>query len=257
MIRLDEPAAGIARITIDRPSARNAMTFAMWESLRETALALDARDDLRVVVISGAGGAAFVAGTDIAEFAAFASADDGIAYEARIEAVIVALEAIRVPLVAAIAGACTGGGVSIAAACDVRIGGPGTRVGIPIARTLGNCISIRNLARVADRIGLDAATSLLLTGRLIDAATALRLGFVHEVVPTDDAVLDRGLAVATEIAALAPLTLRASKEMARRLRAASPVPAADDLVRLCYGSDDFAAGVAGFLAKRSVRWSGR
>jgi enoyl-CoA hydratase/carnithine racemase len=257
MIRLDEPAVGIARITIDRTSARNAMTFAMWESLREVALALDARDDLRAIVIGGAGIEAFVAGTDIAEFAAFATADDGIAYEARIEAVITALEAIRVPVVAAIAGACTGGGVSIAAACDVRVGGPGTRVGIPIARTLGNCISIRNLARVAERIGLDAATSLLLTGRLIDAETALRLGFLHELAGADDAVFDRALAIATQIAALAPLTLRASKEMARRLRAASSTPAADDLVRFCYGSDDFHAGVAAFLAKRSVRWSGR
>jgi enoyl-CoA hydratase/carnithine racemase len=257
MIRLDEPGAGIARITIDRPAARNAMTFAMWESLREAALALDARDDLRVVVITGAGSEAFVAGTDIAEFAAFTSAEDGVAYEARIEAVIVALEAIRVPVVAAIAGACTGGGVSIATACDLRIGGPGTRVGIPIARTLGNCISIRNLARVADRIGLDAATSLLLTGRLIDAATSLRLGFFHEIAVADDVVLERAMAVAAQIAELAPLTLRASKDMARRLRAASPVPSADDLVRLCYGSDDFHAGVAAFLAKRSARWSGR
>jgi enoyl-CoA hydratase/carnithine racemase len=257
MIRLDATGAGIARITIDRPAARNAMTFAMWESLREMALALDARDDVRVVVIAGAGVEAFVAGTDIAEFAAFGTPDDGIAYEARIEAVIAALEAIRVPVVAAIAGACTGGGVSVAAACDVRIGGPGTRIGIPIARTLGNCISIRNLARVAGRIGLDAATSLLLTGRLIDASAALRLGFLHDVADDDDAVLERALVVAAQIAALAPLTLRASKEMARRLRAASPVPDADDLVRLCYGSGDFHAGVAAFLEKGSVRWSGR
>jgi enoyl-CoA hydratase/carnithine racemase len=157
VIRFEDRPHGIALITIDRPAARNAMTLAMWDTLRDAALALDRRDDVRAVVITGAGGRAFVSGTDIAEFTGFAGPEDGIAYEARIEAVIAALEALRVPAIAAISGACTGGGVSIAAACDVRIGGPGTRVGVPIARTLGNCISLRNLARLAAVIGLDAA----------------------------------------------------------------------------------------------------
>ena len=257
MIRVEDRAGGVALITIDRPSARNAMTFAMWEELREAVLALDCRADVRVVVITGAGGRAFVSGTDIAEFAAFTTADDGGAYEARIEAVIAALEALRVPAVAALTGACTGGGVSIAAACDLRIGGPGVRIGVPIGRTLGNCISLRNLARVAGLIGLDGAKALLLTGRLVDAQSAHGIGFLSELAPSDDGVLDHALGVAASIADLAPLTLRASKEMARRIRAALPLPSDEDLIRLCYGSEDFQAGVAAFLAKRPAGWIGR
>jgi enoyl-CoA hydratase/carnithine racemase len=257
VIRFEDRPDGIALITIDRPAARNAMTLAMWDTLRDAALALDRRDDVRAVVITGAGGRAFVSGTDIAEFSGFAGPEDGIAYEARIEAVIAALEALRVPAIAAISGACTGGGVSIAAACDVRIGGPGTRVGVPIARTLGNCISLRNLARLAAVIGLDAAKALLLTARLADGVEAHRLGFLHELAPDDDGVLPQALRVAGEIAQLAPLTLRVTKDMARRIRAATPLPDAGDLLRLCYGSDDFHAGVAAFLAKSSARWSGR
>lgn len=257
MIRVEDRSGGVALITIDRPAARNAMTFAMWDALREVALALDRRDEVTVVVIAGAGGKAFVSGTDIAEFAAFTSADDGIAYEARIEGVITALEALRIPVVAAIAGACTGGGVSIAAACDVRIGGPATRVGVPIARTLGNCISLRNLDRLGSVIGLDAAKALLLTARLADATAALRIGFLHELASDDEDVLEHALAVAEGIASLAPLTLRASKEMVRRLRAATAVAQDEDLIRTCYGSEDFHAGVTAFLAKRSPRWRGR
>jgi len=256
VIRVEEPSAGVALITIDRPAARNAMTFAMWDALRDAALALDRRDDVKAVVITGDGIRAFVSGTDIAEFTAFSGADDGVAYEARVEAVIAALEALRVPVVAAIAGACTGGGVSIAAACDLRIGGPGTRVGVPIARTLGNCISLRNLARLAAVIGLDAAKALLLTARLADGAEAHRIGFLHELAPDDDAVLPHALRVAGEIAALAPLTLRVTKEMARRIRAATPLPDAGDLLRVSYGSDDFQTGVAAFFSKRAARWSG-
>jgi enoyl-CoA hydratase/carnithine racemase len=256
VIRVDETAPGIVEITIDRPAARNAMTFAMWDDLAAAARALRERADVRVVLVRGAGDAAFVAGTDIAEFRTLDGGEGGIVYEARVEAAIAALEALPVPAVAALAGACTGGGVSIAAACDLRIGGPGTRVGVPIARTLGNCLSPRNLARVGALIGLDAAKALVLTAALADAPTALRLGFLNEITPSDAEVVPRARALATTIAGLAPLTLRATKEMARRLRAASPCPNADDLIRLCYGSDDFRAGIEAFIAKRPAPWRG-
>ena len=256
MIRVDRRDGVVAWVVIDRPDARNAMTFAMWDRLREVARELDADTALRAVVITGAGDRAFVAGTDIAEFRALRDGDDGLAYEARIDGAIDALEAIRVPTVAAIAGACTGGGVSIAATCDIRIGTPRTRIGVPIARTLGNCISIRNLARVAALIGLDAAKALIFSGALIDADAAHRAGFLNEVVASDDALHTRAEAVAATLAGLAPLTLRATKEMARRLRAAAPLPDAHDLIRLCYGSRDFHEGVEAFLAKREARWSG-
>jgi enoyl-CoA hydratase len=255
VIRVERRDGGIAWIVFDRPEARNAMTFAMWERLRELAVELDADHDVRVVVFSGSGTQAFVSGTDIGEFRALDGADDGIAYEGRIEAVIAALEAIRVPTIAAIAGACTGGGVSIAAACDLRIGTPQTRIGVPIARTLGNCVSARNIARIAAIVGIDAVKALLLTARLLDAPQALAAGLLNEVVESD-ALPGRAQALAEELVALAPLTLRATKEMCRRLRAATPVPDSDDLVRLCYGSDDFREGLTAFLDKRRPHWSG-
>jgi enoyl-CoA hydratase len=256
MIRVERRDRGVAWVIVDRPAARNAMTFAMWERLRDAARELDADPDVRAVVITGAGESAFVAGTDIAEFRAFRGADDGIAYEARMHAVIAALDAIRVPTVAAIAGACTGGGVSIAATCDLRIGAPSARVGVPIARTLGNAISLRNIARVSALIGLDAVKALLLTATLLNADEAQRAGFLTEVVLENDALHPRAQEAAESIAALAPLTLRVTKEMARRLRDAAPLPDDEDLIRLCYGSKDFREGLTAFLEKRRPSWSG-
>jgi enoyl-CoA hydratase/carnithine racemase len=255
MIRVERREAGIAWVVFDRPQARNALTFAMWDRLREVAGELDADADVRVVVFTGAGSQAFVAGTDIAEFRAMRGADDGVAYEARIEGVIGALEAIHVPTIAAIAGACTGGGVSIAAACDLRIGSTDARIGVPIARTLGNCVSLRNIARIAAIVGLDAVKALLLTGRLLDAGEALRAGLLNEVVEPE-ALAARAQALAEEIAALAPLTLRVTKEMCRRLRDATPLPDYEDLIRACYGSADFREGLTAFLDKRRPRWTG-
>ncbi len=212
---------------------------------------------MRVVVFTGAGSAAFVSGTEISEFRAFASADDGVAYEARMDGVIAALEAIPVPTIAAIGGACTGGGVSIAAACDLRIGAPGTRVGVPIARTLGNCLSLANIARVAELIGLDRVKMLLLTGRLLDAGDALRAGFLTELAQSDDALPAHAQATAEALTELAPLTVRATKEMVRRLRAAQSLPDDEDLIRACYGSADFRTGVSAFVEKRRPKWTGR
>jgi enoyl-CoA hydratase len=256
MIRVERREDGIAWVTIDRPEARNAMTFAMWERLREIAGELNADPGVRVVVLTGAGNAAFVSGTDIAEFRAFTSGDDGVAYERRIEAVVRALEDIRVPAIAAIAGACTGGGVSVATTCDLRVAAPSARIGIPIARTLGNIISVGNAARFADVVGIDAAKALLLTGKLIDAAEAHRIGFVHEIAPSDEELHPRALALARSIAALAPLTLRATKEIARRVRDARVLPEGQDLMRSVYGSRDFREGLTAFLEKRRPEWTG-
>jgi enoyl-CoA hydratase len=256
VIRVERREPGIAWVTVDRPGARNAMTFAMWARLREVAVELDADPSIRVVVFTGEGDEAFVAGTDIAEFRAFTGADDGVAYERRIDATIGALDALRVPAIAAIAGACTGGGVSIASTCDLRVGAPNVRIGIPIARTLGNIVSLRNVARVAELIGLDAAKALLITGKLLGADDALRSGFLNEVVDDAPALHRRAQALAESIAGLAPLTVRASKEIVRRIRASRELPDAEDLIRACYGSNDFREGLTAFLDKRRPHWTG-
>ena len=256
MIRLERRERGIVWIVIENPPARNAMTLAMWDRLRDIATELNADAEVRAIVITGAGGDAFVSGTDISEFRDFAGAADGIAYEARIASVIAALDALAVPAIAAIRGVCTGGGVSIAATCDVRIGGPGTRVGVPIARTLGNCVSMRNIARLAEIVGLDVVKRLLLTGVLLGAREAHEAGFLTEVAGDEESVTARAQAVAEEMAALAPLTLRATKELCRRLRRATPLPDDADVIRLCYGSRDFREGLGAFLGKRAPDWSG-
>jgi enoyl-CoA hydratase len=255
MIRSERRENGIVWITIDRPQARNAMTFAMWEELGEIARALNADESVRVVAISGAGGKAFVSGTDISEFRNF-NGNKGLEYEVLMDRAMASLDALRMPLIAVIGGVCTGGGAAIASASDVRVGAPGTTVGAPIARTLGNVISLRNCARLANLIGLDAVKFLILTGRLIDAETALRLGFLNDMAPSDAGIEAHAYATALSMSKLAPLTLAATKEMCRRFTAATPLPAAEDLIRLCYGSNDFRAGVEGFLNKTPVTWTG-
>ena len=257
MIRVERRERGIVWVTFDRPQARNAMTFAMWDELGTLAQQLDVDPDVRVVVFTGAGTAAFVSGTEIGEFAAFTGADDGMAYEARVERVIAALEAIRVPTIAAIGGACTGGGVSIAAACDLRIGAPGARVGVPIARTLGNCLSGASYSRLLDAMSPGAVKDMLFTGRLIGGAEAHAIGIVNRLVPSAE-IAASVRALAAEIAANAPLTLRATKEMIRRVLAKRRLAAGEDadMVELCYTSADFREGVTAFLAKRKPVWSG-
>ena len=249
-----------AVITFNRVEARNAMTWEMYDAL-VTACDLAERDEaIRVVILRGAGGA-FVAGTDIAQFATFRSgADggtDGIAYERRIDSVVGRLERLDKPTVAAIDGAATGGGLALAIACDLRVATDRSRFGVPIARTLGNCLSAANHARLIDLIGPAHAKDLLFTGRLIDAAEAAVVGLVNRVVAPD--ALDAAVSdAAGAIAANAPLTIRASKEMIRRIHEHRRMESTrgQDLIVSCYASADFREGIAAFLDKRPPRWRG-
>jgi enoyl-CoA hydratase/carnithine racemase len=243
---------GIGWVTFNRPAARNALTFAMYEGLAAHAAA---PGEARALVITGAGEKAFAAGTDIGQFRAFRSADDAIAYEARIDRVLGALERCPVPTIAAIGGACTGGGAGIATACDLRIAAANARFGYPIARTLGNCLSMANLARLAALIGPGRVTELIFTARLLDAEEARAMGLVSEVLPDAAALAARAGELARLVAGHAPLTLRASKEALRRLRAQN-LPPDEDLIRLCYTSEDFREGMQAFLAKRAPAWRG-
>ena len=144
---------GIARITFNRPQARNALTFAMYEQMASICESINQDHSIKALIMTGAGDKAFASGTDISQFRAFKSAQDALEYEARIDRVLGALETCRVPTIAAIAGACTGGGAGIAACCDIRIGTEATRIGFPIARTLGNCLSMSNISRLVSLIG--------------------------------------------------------------------------------------------------------
>jgi enoyl-CoA hydratase/carnithine racemase len=247
---------GIARITFNRPQARNALTFAMYERLAEICGAIDGDRSIRALLISGAGDKAFAAGTDISQFRAFATPEDAIAYEARLDRVLGALEQCRVPTIAAIAGACTGGGASIAACCDLRIGAANARFGFPVARTLGNCLSMNNYARLAALLGPARVKDLVFTARLIDAAEAHAVGLLGEIVADHAALMPRAEELARIVAGHAPLTLRATKEALRRLQTRMAPGEGEDLVLMCYMSRDFREGMEAFLGKRPPQWRG-
>ncbi len=247
---------GIARITFNRPQARNAFTFAMYERLAQLCGEMERRADVRVLLLTGAGDKAFAAGTDISQFRGFSSPQDAIAYEERGAAVIATVEQCRLPTIAAIAGACTGGGAAIAGACDLRIAAANARIGLPIARTLGNCLSLEAYARFAALIGPARLKEMIFTARLIGAEEAKTIGLVNEVVPDVADLPARAEALARTVASHAPLTLRATKEALRRLQPVFPPGADEDLVLLCYMSQDFREGMDAFLNKRTPQWSG-
>lgn len=249
---------GVATATLNRPQARNALTFPMYERLAEIAAAVAEDPAVRVLVVTGAGGRAFAAGTDISQFTEFRTAGDALGYEARIDRVLTAIERCPKPTIAAIAGACTGGGAGIAAVCDLRIGAANARIGFPIARTLGNCLSMANYARLAALIGPARVIDLVYTARLIEAEEARAIGLLSEVLPTPEALAERAQALARTVAGHAPLTLRATKEAMRRLREAAARGAeGDDLVATCFTSADFREGVDSFLNRRPAVWQGR
>jgi enoyl-CoA hydratase len=248
----------LATLTFNRPEARNAMTWEMYESLLEACDRVDRDAAVRVFVLRGAGGKAFVAGTDIAQFQTFTDRSDGLKYEERLDHVLDRLERVTKPTIAQVQGVAAGGGCAIALVSDLRVATPESSFGIPIARTLGNCLSGASYSRLVDLLGPAAVKDMLFTGRLIPAAEAHALGLVNRLVAAED--IERVVReLAGQIAANAPLTLRATKEMIRRVMARRRLaPGEDaDLVELCYTSDDFHEGVASFLEKRKPVWSGR
>lgn len=253
---LFEMKKGIGWITFNRPQARNAMTFAMYDRLTEICGEVEQDRSVKLLVLTGAGEKAFVAGTDISQFRAFKTAEDAFDYEARIERVLGALESLRVPTIAAISGACTGGGAAIAACCDLRIGAANARFGFPVARTLGNCLAMNNYARLKDMIGAARAKELLFTARLMEAEEAERLGLLSEVLPDRAALMERAAELADHIAGMAPLTLQATKQALLRLQTRLSKEEGRDLIRLCYTSNDFREGMEAFLAKRKPEWTG-
>jgi enoyl-CoA hydratase len=245
-------AGALATVLFDRPATLNAMTFAMYDELSQACLAIAATPSLRAVVFRGSGGA-FVAGTDITEFAAFNSGEDGVAYERRIEAGIAEIEHLPVPTLAVIDDVAMGGGLIIATACDLRIASTRSRFGVPIASTLGNCLSIRNLARLERAFGLGAVRRMLLLAEPLEACEARACGFVLSVEQVDE-LPAKADAVVARLESNATLTIAATRESLRRLGEGAAHD--DDVIPTIYGSRDFREGVSAFREKRGPRWSG-
>lgn len=244
----------VATATFTRPEARNAMTMAMYDALADFCATVDSSPEVKVAVLRGAGGKAFVSGTDIAHFRDFAGAHDGLEYERRIDTVLARLEDVGVPTVAVVDGYATGGGLSIAAACDLRLCTPNARFGLPIAKTLGNCVSMAAYARLAALIGAGRILHLIHTAGFVDGADAVRIGLAGELVDAD-ALEHRVAELCAQVAGHAPLTMLASRTALRRLREHT-LPPDEDLIAQCYGSDDFREGVTAFLDKRPPQWRG-
>lgn len=243
----------VGTLTLARPHARNALTWDMYDAIVEACDLVDA-SSARVLIVRGSGGA-FSSGTDIAQFADLTTGAAGLAYERRIGAVIDRLERVRVPTVAAIEGVAVGGGCALAVACDLRVCADTAAFGVPVARTLGNCLSIENLARLVELVGAGRAADLLFTGRLVKAPEALAWGLASRVVPAAD--LDAtARTLADDLAQRAASTLGATKVMLRRLREhrRPPPGSADDLVAACYASAEFREGVTAFAEKRPPRF---
>ena len=246
----------IATIVLNRPQKLNALTKGMWQSLANLIHDLSTDEQLRCVVLRGAGDRAFAPGNDISEFVSErADVEQARAYGAVIEQTIAALEACPHPLIALIQGICVGGGLEIATLCDLRICGTSSRFGIPINR-LGLVMSYPELRGLLNLVGRADALEILLEGRIFGAQEAKEKGLVTRVV-TDDRVEEEAYSAAQRIAEGAPLVARWHKKFINRLGDPKPLTATElDEAFRCFDTKDFHTGYRSFLSKTPPEFEG-
>ena len=245
----------IAYITFDHVAARNAMTVGMYQSLKTICEDLTQSSAARVVILRGAGGKSFISGSDIAQFAGFQDGDDGIRYEEGIDSYLTPLALLPIPTIAVIDGMAVGGGLAIASCCDFRISTPDARFGVPIAKTLGNCLSATNVAWLVAHLGMHVVKRMLLLAELVTADELLKQGYLLATYPADE-LESEALQLAERLMKLAPITQKSSKQTLARL-IQHQLPDCSDLIRECYGSQDFKNGVASFLEGKPPVWTGK
>jgi enoyl-CoA hydratase/carnithine racemase len=251
---LFEHIGAVATLTLARPASLNALTWTMYKQL-ETYLERLANDESVHVVIMRGAGKAFAAGTDITQLQHF-NVTRGLKYERQMEAIFEKVAHFPRPTIAAVHGYAVGAGLLLAAACDLRYATHASFFGVPIARTLGNALSLKNYQRLEEAFGPMRAKELLYTARLFGADEALRYGFLTDVVE-EEQIFSYVFEVARQISAHAPLTLWAAKEANRRLHGAAGDPSFDDAMTRIYASQDFAEGVRAHVEKRKPRWQGK
>jgi enoyl-CoA hydratase/carnithine racemase len=242
----------IAQITFNNPAARNAMTWQMYEDLKSICDDLAKKSDVRAVIFRGAGEKAFVSGSDIEQFVGLKKDE---AYEQAVDRIFKSLQELPMPTIAVIEGLAVGSGLLMATACDFRISTPDARFGIPVAKTLGNCLSPGNLAWISAHLGIPMVKKMLLTAELVRAPELLESGFLYQIVDSV-AITEAANILAKKMAVLAPITQKSSKlGIARLLR--SNLPDCTDLMRETYNSQDFREGVTAFLEGRPPKWTGK
>jgi enoyl-CoA hydratase len=246
----------IGRVTFNRPAQRNALTHGMYERLADICRNAPTDGSVKAIIITGQGEKAFAAGTDISQFRGFSKPEDGIGYEINANKIFTAIETCPLPTIAAISGACTGGGAAIAACCDMRIATRDMKFGFPIARTLGNCLAVASLARLVALVGEARVIDMIFTSRLLAAEECLHIGLVTEIVADHAALMRRADDLAQTVGANAPLTIRSTKQLLHRLRHQGPAADDRDIIGQVYSSADFREGMDAFLTKRAPNWTG-
>ena len=252
---LCEIGDGIAHVTFDHVAARNAMTVGMYQSLKNICQDLAQSPQVRLAIFRGAGGKSFVSGSDIAQFSDFKTGADGIRYEEGIDDFLSPLATLPIPTIAVIDGMAVGGGLAIASCCDFRIATHDARFGVPIAKTLGNCLSPGNVAWLVAHLGVNIVKRMLLLAEMVCAAELQQQGYLLSTHPPEE-LTQASLDLAGHLMKLAPITQRVSKLTLARLMK-SNLPDCSDLIAECYGSADFHHGVAAFLAGKPPTWSGK
>jgi enoyl-CoA hydratase len=243
-VRLIAHPSGAAEILIDRPERHNAMTIEMYDALTALIGECTRNPEVRCILIRGAGGKSFVSGTDIGYFKDFSDGRQGVAYEAVVEHVIDTVERIPLPTIAVVDGWAVGGGLAIATACDFRVCSEGSRFGAPIAKTLSNTLSSRNIARLLAAFGAPRVKRMLMLAEYLTAQEALACGFVQEVT-AQPALEAAARTLAERLIALSPVTQKAVKESLRRIVVENRLDD-EDLVEEVYGSASFRDAVAAF-----------
>ena len=245
----------VAYIIFDHVAARNAMTVGMYQSLKSICEDLAKNPKAKVAILRGAGGKSFVSGSDIAQFSGFTSGEDGISYEEGIDQYLAPLATLPIPTIAVIDGMAVGGGLAIASCCDFRISTPDARFGVPIAKTLGNCLSAGNVAWLVAHLGVNIVKRMLLLAELVTAPELLKQGYLLATYPAENLELEANQ-LAERLMTLVPITQKSTKlTLARLIK--NNLPDCSDLIRECYGSEDFKNGVSAFLDGKPPVWTGR